>query len=74
MAKLTGREGDRFSGPAQVFDREEAMLAAIARGEIRAGSVVIIRYEGPQGGPGMPEMLTPTAAIVAPDWATRWPC
>ena len=64
VAKITGKEGERFSGPARVFDREEAMLAALERAEIRAGDVVVIRYEGPQGGPGMPEMLTPTSALV----------
>jgi len=64
VAKITGKEGLRFSGPAQVYDQEEAMLAALERGEIRKGSVIVIRYEGPKGGPGMPEMLTPTSAIM----------
>ncbi|HHH36633.1 MAG TPA: dihydroxy-acid dehydratase [Gammaproteobacteria bacterium] len=64
VAKITGKEGERFSGPARVFDAEEAMLAALERGEIGKGDVVIIRYEGPKGGPGMPEMLTPTSAIM----------
>ena len=64
VAKITGKEGVRFSGPARVFDREEAALDALERGAIRAGDVVVIRYEGPKGGPGMPEMLTITAAIV----------
>ncbi len=64
VAKITGKEGLAFSGPAQVFDREEAMLAAAERGEIRKGSVIVIRYEGPKGGPGMPEMLTPTSLIM----------
>jgi dihydroxy-acid dehydratase len=64
VAKITGKEGVRFSGPARVFDREEAALAALERREVRAGDVVVIRYEGPKGGPGMPEMLTITAAIV----------
>ncbi len=64
VAKLTGKEGLQFSGPAQVFDREEQMIAATERGEIRKGSVIVIRYEGPKGGPGMPEMLTPTSMIV----------
>ncbi len=64
VAKLTGKEGLSFRGPAQVFDSEEAMLAALERSEIRAGSVIVIRYEGPKGGPGMPEMLTPTSAIM----------
>jgi len=64
VAKITGKEGLEFSGPAQVFDQEEAMLEALERGEIRKGSVIVIRYEGPKGGPGMPEMLTPTSAIM----------
>ncbi len=64
VAKITGKEGLRFEGPAQVFDREEAMLEALERGEIRPGSVVVIRFEGPKAGPGMPEMLTPTSAIM----------
>ena len=64
VAKITGKEGERFSGPARCFDREEEALAALERGEVRAGDVVVIRYEGPRGGPGMPEMLTITAAIV----------
>ncbi len=64
VAKITGKEGERFSGPAHVFDCEEDMLAALERNEIRKGEVVVIRYEGPQGGPGMPEMLTPTSAIM----------
>jgi dihydroxy-acid dehydratase len=64
VAKITGKEGLRFSGPAIAFDSEEDLLAAVERGEIRKGHVVIIRYEGPKGGPGMPEMLTPTSVIV----------
>jgi len=64
VAKITGKEGLQFSGPARVYDAEEAMLAALERGEILKGDVVIIRYEGPKGGPGMPEMLTPTSAIM----------
>jgi len=64
VAKITGKEGSRFRGPARVFDSEEAMLAALEQGAIRRGDVVIIRYEGPKGGPGMPEMLTPTSALV----------
>jgi dihydroxy-acid dehydratase len=64
VAKITGKEGDRFSGTARVYDSEEAMLHGLERGEIVRGNVVVIRYEGPQGGPGMPEMLTPTSAIV----------
>ena len=64
VAKITGKEGNRFSGPAKVYDSEEAMLAALERKEILKGDVVVIRYEGPKGGPGMPEMLTPTSAIM----------
>ncbi|PCH61649.1 MAG: dihydroxy-acid dehydratase [Gammaproteobacteria bacterium] len=64
VAKITGKEGLGFSGPAKVYDAEEDMLAALERDEIAKGDVVIIRYEGPKGGPGMPEMLTPTSAIM----------
>jgi dihydroxy-acid dehydratase len=64
VAKITGKEGLKFSGPARVYDCEEDMLAGLERGEIRKGEVVVIRYEGPKGGPGMPEMLTPTSAIM----------
>jgi dihydroxy-acid dehydratase len=64
VAKITGKEGLSFRGPAQVFDCEEDMLAALEKDAIRAGSVIVIRYEGPKGGPGMPEMLTPTSAIM----------
>jgi dihydroxy-acid dehydratase len=64
VAKITGKEGSRFSGPARVFDSEENMLAALESGGIHRGDVVIIRYEGPKGGPGMPEMLTPTSALM----------
>jgi dihydroxy-acid dehydratase len=64
VAKITGKEGERFTGPAKVFDSEEAMLAGLERGTIVKGDVVVIRYEGPKGGPGMPEMLTPTSAIM----------
>lgn len=64
VAKITGKEGESFSGPARVFDQEEAMLAALERHEIQKGEVIVIRYEGPKGGPGMPEMLTCTAAIM----------
>ena len=64
VAKITGKEGLRFVGPARVFDCEEDMLNGLERGEIKKGDVVVIRYEGPKGGPGMPEMLTPTSAIM----------
>ncbi|MCO4747678.1 MAG: dihydroxy-acid dehydratase [Proteobacteria bacterium] len=64
VAKITGKEGLSFTGPARCYDCEEDMLASLERGEICKGDVVVIRYEGPKGGPGMPEMLTPTSAIV----------
>jgi dihydroxy-acid dehydratase len=64
VAKITGKEGDLFAGPAKVYDCEEDMLHALERSEITKGDVIIIRYEGPKGGPGMPEMLTPTSAIM----------
>jgi dihydroxy-acid dehydratase len=64
VAKITGKEGTVFRGRANVFDAEEEMLAALERGQITKGDVVVIRYEGPKGGPGMPEMLTPTSAIM----------
>ena len=64
VAKITGKEGMRFSGPARCYDSEELMLAALEKGQIQKGDVIIIRYEGPKGGPGMPEMLTPTSAIM----------
>jgi dihydroxy-acid dehydratase len=64
VAKISGKEGTRFSGPARVFDGEELATAAILAGKVKAGDVVVIRYEGPQGGPGMREMLSPTGAIV----------
>ncbi|RZV45767.1 MAG: dihydroxy-acid dehydratase, partial [Acidimicrobiia bacterium] len=64
VAKITGKEGLRFSGTARPFDSEEDMLAAVEAGTIGPGDVVVIRYEGPKGGPGMPEMLTPTSVIM----------
>ena len=64
VAKITGKEGEVFSGPAKVFDSEEDMLAALEQDRIEKGDVIVIRYEGPKGGPGMPEMLTPTSAIM----------
>ena len=63
VAKITGKEGLRFSGPARAFDSEEDMLAAAESDGIGPGDVIVIRYEGPKGGPGMPEMLTPTSVI-----------
>ncbi|KAJ3106836.1 hypothetical protein HDU97_005548 [Phlyctochytrium planicorne] len=64
VAKITGKEGLVFKGKARVYDSEELMLKALEDGHIKKGHVVIIRYEGPKGGPGMPEMLTPTSAIM----------
>lgn len=64
VAKITGKEGLQFSGPARCFDSEELMLKALEDKKIQKGDVVVIRYEGPKGGPGMPEMLTPTSAIM----------
>jgi len=64
VAKITGKEGLLFTGPANVFDSEEDMLAALEKGKINKGDVIVIRFEGPKGGPGMPEMLTPTSAIM----------
>ncbi len=64
VAKITGKEGVKFSGPANVFDSEEDMLTTLEQNRIKKGDVVIIRYEGPKGGPGMPEMLMPTSAIM----------
>jgi dihydroxy-acid dehydratase len=64
VAKITGKEGERFKGKAIVFDSEETAWEAIREGKVVAGHVVVIRYEGPRGGPGMREMLAPTAAIM----------
>ncbi|HSV16336.1 MAG TPA: dihydroxy-acid dehydratase [Tepidisphaeraceae bacterium] len=64
VAKITGKEGTRFEGIARVFDAEEEMLHGLEAGRIGKGDVIIIRYEGPKGGPGMPEMLTPTSALA----------
>ena len=64
VAKITGKEGLRFSGRAIVFESEESALAAILDGRVRAGHVIVIRNEGPVGGPGMREMLAPTSAVV----------
>lgn len=64
VGKITGKEGSRFEGTAKVYDCEEDMLAALEHNEIGKGDVIIIRYEGPKGGPGMPEMLTPTSAVA----------
>jgi dihydroxy-acid dehydratase len=64
VAKITGKEGERFEGHARVFQSEEQALEAILGDGIQAGDVLVIRYEGPRGGPGMREMLSPTAAIM----------
>lgn len=64
VAKITGKEGLIFKGTARCFDSEEDMLKGLEEGKIQKGDVIIIRYEGPKGGPGMPEMLTPTSAIM----------
>jgi len=62
--KISGKEMKHFSGPARVFEREEDALEAILTGRIKAGDVVVIRYEGPCGGPGMREMLSPSSALM----------
>lgn len=64
VAKISGKEGDFFEGKAKVFDDEESTNTAIKNGEIQKGDVVVIRYCGPKGGPGMPEMLKPTSALM----------
>jgi len=64
VAKITGKEGEQFEGTARVFDSEQEANTAIQAGKIQAGDVIVIRYEGPKGGPGMPEMLKPTSAIM----------
>jgi len=64
VAKITGVKEPRITGPARVFESEEACLEAILTGRIRPGDVIVIRYEGPRGGPGMREMLAPTSAII----------
>lgn len=64
VAKISGKEGEQFSGRARVFESEEKSLQAILAGRIKAGDVIVIRYEGPRGGPGMREMLSPTSAVM----------
>jgi len=64
VAKISGKEGERFEGPARVFDGEKMLIAGIASGKVKAGDVVVIKNEGPKGAPGMPEMLKPTSAII----------
>jgi dihydroxy-acid dehydratase len=67
VAKITGKEGLTFSGPARVFNSEEETLEAIYGLKIKEGDVIVVRYEGPVGGPGMREMLKPTSAIMGQD-------
>lgn len=64
VAKITGKEGEKFEGAARVFDGEKELIAGISSGKVHAGDVVVIRYIGPRGAPGMPEMLKPTSAII----------
>ncbi|MEO6132381.1 MAG: dihydroxy-acid dehydratase [Saprospiraceae bacterium] len=64
VAKITGKEGETFMGPARVFDGEHELIKSINSGKIKQGDVIVIRYVGPKGGPGMPEMLKPTSAII----------
>jgi dihydroxy-acid dehydratase len=64
VAKISGKEGERFEGPARVFDGEKALIAGIQSGKVKQGDVVVIRHVGPKGAPGMPEMLKPTSAII----------
>lgn len=64
VAKISGKEGEKFTGPARVFDGEHDLINGINSGKIKAGDVVVIRYVGPRGAPGMPEMLKPTSAII----------
>lgn len=64
VAKISGKEGERFEGPARVFDGEKQLIAGLASGQVRAGDVIVIKNEGPKGAPGMPEMLKPTSAII----------
>jgi dihydroxy-acid dehydratase len=64
VAKISGKEGEKFVGPARVFDGEHALIAGIQSGRVKKGDVVVIRYVGPKGAPGMPEMLKPTSALI----------
>ena len=64
VAKITGKEGTHFIGPANVFNSEECFMDALKNNNIKEGQVIVIRYQGPKGGPGMPEMLKPTSALV----------
>jgi dihydroxy-acid dehydratase len=64
VAKISGKEGEKFSGPARVFNGERDLINGISSGRVKKGDVVVIRYVGPKGAPGMPEMLKPTSAII----------
>ncbi|KGO92373.1 dihydroxy-acid dehydratase [Flavobacterium subsaxonicum] len=64
VAKITGKEGEKFTGPARVFDGEKNLIAGISDGKVQHGDVIVIRNEGPKGAPGMPEMLKPTSALI----------
>ena len=64
VAKISGKEGERFEGTARVFNNEKELISGIQSGRVKAGDVVVIRYVGPKGAPGMPEMLKPTGAII----------
>ncbi len=70
VVKLSGKNVPLFQGPAQCYDSEKAAYDAIQRGDIKKGSVLVIRYEGPKGSPGMPEMLSPGAALVGANLGT----
>jgi len=73
IAKTSGIKEPRFVGPARVFDSEQDVIKAILGNKIRVGDVIVIRYEGPKGGPGMPEMLTPTSPLLDRDCLNRSP-
>jgi dihydroxy-acid dehydratase len=64
VAKITGKEGEQFTGPARVFDGEKNLIEGISQGKVQPGDVIVIRNEGPKGAPGMPEMLKPTSALI----------
>jgi len=64
VAKITGKEGEKFEGPARIFDGEFDAIEAVKLGQVKPGEVIVVRYEGPKGGPGMPEMLKVTAAVM----------
>jgi dihydroxy-acid dehydratase len=64
VAKITGKEGEKFTGPARVFDGEKHLIEGISNGTVKHGDVIVIKNEGPKGAPGMPEMLKPTSALI----------